>query len=216
MSFSALYSVLYRRVDRCRTLLVVIGGCWKLPARQWSWADNGCCCGGECFDDDGAEIMSWWLQESKSCLTDDWHCISTLWSCDTGPRWRLDVGSDVLPVHPELVALLIVFLLYALCICAVAQYTVLEANGKANGIGKISHPYPSRTLGPVWMPIQMSHYIRPGSWCACVWTWVFLSTSIHISVPCLTYSSHFRAIWTLNRANDMFLEPLVSFGVAMK
>jgi len=32
------------------------------------------------------------------------------------------------------------------CICAVAQYAVLEANGKVNGIGEISHPSPSQTL----------------------------------------------------------------------
>ena len=31
-------------------------------------------------------------------------------------------------------------------VCAVAQYAVLEANGKVNGIGEISHPSPSQTL----------------------------------------------------------------------
>ena len=50
-------------------------------------------------------------------------------------------------------------------VCAVAQYAVLEANGKVNGIGEISHPSPSQTLGPIWMPLQ---YITtsPGSRCA--------------------------------------------------
>jgi len=47
-------------------------------------------------------------------------------------------------------------------VCAVAQYAVLEANGKVNGIGEISHPSSSQTLGPIWMPL-----IRPlGSRCA--------------------------------------------------
>ena len=31
-------------------------------------------------------------------------------------------------------------------VCAVAQYAVLEANGKVNGIGEISNPSPSQTL----------------------------------------------------------------------
>jgi len=30
-------------------------------------------------------------------------------------------------------------------------YAALEANGKVNGIGKISHPSLSQTLGPIWM-----------------------------------------------------------------
>ena len=46
--------------------------------------------------------------------------------------------------------------------CAVAQYAVLEANGKVNGIGEISHPSPSQTLGPIWMPLQMYHYVPQG------------------------------------------------------
>ena len=59
--------------------------------------------------------------------------------------------------------------LYALCadldnivtvyflsrVCAVAQYAVLEANGKVNGIGEISDPSPSQTLGPIWMRLQI-------------------------------------------------------------
>jgi len=45
----------------------------------------------------------------------------------------------------------------------VAQYTVLEANGKVNGIGEISHPSPSQTLGPIWMLLQIYHYVRPRS-----------------------------------------------------
>jgi len=31
---------------------------------------------------------------------------------------------------------------------AVAQYALLEANGKVNGIGENSHPFPSQTLAP--------------------------------------------------------------------
>ena len=31
-------------------------------------------------------------------------------------------------------------------VCAVAQYAVLEANGKVNGIGEISHPSPPQPL----------------------------------------------------------------------
>ena len=46
------------------------------------------------------------------------------------------------------------------CICAVAQYAVLEANGKVSGMGEISNPYPSQTLGPIWMPLQIYHYVR--------------------------------------------------------
>ena len=34
------------------------------------------------------------------------------------------------------------------CVCMVAQYAVLEANGKVNGIGENSNPSPSQTLGP--------------------------------------------------------------------
>jgi len=41
--------------------------------------------------------------------------------------------------------------------CAVAQYAVLETNAKVNGIGEISHPYPSETLGPIWMSFQIHH-----------------------------------------------------------
>ena len=42
-------------------------------------------------------------------------------------------------------------------VCAVAQYAVLEANGKVNGIGENSNPYPSLTLGPIWMLLQIYH-----------------------------------------------------------
>ena len=51
-------------------------------------------------------------------------------------------------------------------VCAVAQYAVLEANGKVNGIGEISDPSPSQALGPIWMPLQIYHYVPPGSRCA--------------------------------------------------
>jgi len=39
---------------------------------------------------------------------------------------------------------------------------VLEANGKVNGIGEISHHSPSQTLGPIWMPLQIYHYVLQG------------------------------------------------------
>ena len=39
---------------------------------------------------------------------------------------------------------------------------MLEANGKVNGIGEISHPSPSPTLGPIWMPLQIYHYVPQG------------------------------------------------------
>ena len=48
-------------------------------------------------------------------------------------------------------------------LCPVAQYALLEANGKVNGIGEISNPYPSQTLPPVWMQFEIYHYVRPGS-----------------------------------------------------
>jgi len=51
-------------------------------------------------------------------------------------------------------------------VCAVAQYSVLEANTKVNGIGEMSNPSPSQTLGPIWMPLQIYHYVPPASRCA--------------------------------------------------
>jgi len=39
---------------------------------------------------------------------------------------------------------------------------VLEANGKVNGIGEISHPSPSKTLGPIWMPLQILKRLPQG------------------------------------------------------
>jgi len=51
-------------------------------------------------------------------------------------------------------------------VCAVAQYAVLEANGKVNGIGEILHPSPSPTLRSIWMWLQIYHYVRTGSRCA--------------------------------------------------
>jgi len=50
-------------------------------------------------------------------------------------------------------------------ICAVAQYAVLEANAKGNGIGEIWHPSPSKTLWPIWMPLQIHHYVPRESMC---------------------------------------------------
>ena len=39
---------------------------------------------------------------------------------------------------------------------------LLEANGKVNGIGEISHPDTIQNLGPIWMPFQMYHYVSQG------------------------------------------------------
>ena len=39
---------------------------------------------------------------------------------------------------------------------------MLEANGKVNGIGEISHPSPTQTLGPILMPLQIYHYVPQG------------------------------------------------------
>ena len=39
---------------------------------------------------------------------------------------------------------------------------MLEANGKVNGIGEISHPSPSQILGPIWTPLQIYHYVPQG------------------------------------------------------
>jgi len=49
----------------------------------------------------------------------------------------------------------------------VAQYTVLEANGKVNGIGENSRPYPSQTLWP--MPFQIYHYVPPRESMCKIW-----------------------------------------------
>jgi len=43
------------------------------------------------------------------------------------------------------------------------QYAVLEANGKVNGIGEISNPYPSLTVGPIWMPLQIHRESKKGA-----------------------------------------------------
>jgi len=104
-------------------------------------------------------------------------------------------------------------------VCAAAQYAVLEVNGKVNGIGEISHPYPSQTLGSIWMPLQIYHYvprelmckiwlksIQPLPLSACVKKWVFawvfclhirlsvclsIYLSIYLSVPHHAYRPHF-------------------------
>jgi len=61
-----------------------------------------------------------------------------------------------------------VFLIYHITrIRGSAIYTsVIEASGKVNGIGEISHPSPSKTLGPIWMRLQIYHYVPRGSRCA--------------------------------------------------
>jgi len=55
-------------------------------------------------------------------------------------------------------------------VCAVAQYVVLEGNANVNGIGEISHRYPSKTLGPIWVLICkiLLKSIQLLPLCACV------------------------------------------------
>jgi len=85
-------------------------------------------------------------------------------------------------------------------VCAVAQYAVLEANGKVNGIGEISNPSPSQTLDQfgcrfkyittspresmckIWLKS-----IKPLPPCACVkkrgFAWVFfVYISVYLSI----------------------------------
>ena len=45
------------------------------------------------------------------------------------------------------------------------RYAVLEANVKVSGRGQISHPTLPNPK-PIWMAIQIYHYVRPGSGCA--------------------------------------------------
>ena len=40
--------------------------------------------------------------------------------------------------------------------------SVIEANGKVNGIGEFSNPSPSQTLGPIWMPLHIYHHVPQG------------------------------------------------------
>jgi len=105
-------------------------------------------------------------------------------------------------------------------------------------IGEISNSYPSQTLGPISLPLQISFYITTSAQRVDVpnlskidsavaalrmrekhhFAWVFLLTylsidrSIRLSVLRHAYRSHFRAILTLNGSNDVFLQPVVPFG----
>jgi len=47
-----------------------------------------------------------------------------------------------------------------------ALRSVLEANAEVNGIGENSHPYPSEILVPIYVPLQIYHYVCPGIRCA--------------------------------------------------
>jgi len=70
------------------------------------------------------------------------------------------------------------------CVCAIVKYAVLEANGKANGIGEMVWPTlesrtakeqnrteqnTSQTLGPIWMPFQIYHYRPPRESICRIW-----------------------------------------------
>ena len=114
---------------------------------------------------------------------------------------------------------------------------MLEANGKVNGIGEISHPSPSQTLGLIWMLLQIYHQVRPGTRCANlikidsavaalrmrektrfrVGFFVYISVYPSIYPFFITPTGHiFSAILTLTGSNDVFLQPLVRFGGSMR
>jgi len=80
--------------------------------------------------------------------------------------WALYVFFVQFAVKPFVMVARIVLLGDRSRVCAVAQYAVLEANGKVNGIGEISNPYPSQILGLIWMLLQIYHQVRPGTRCA--------------------------------------------------
>jgi len=107
---------------------------------------------------------------------------------------------------------------------------VLEANGKVNWIGEISHPSPSQTLGPIWMQLQMYHYIPLGvdvqnlvtidlavaalrmrEKRGFLWGFLFTYPSVY---PLFTTPTGqiFSTTLTLNGSYDVFLQPLVPFG----
>ena len=110
---------------------------------------------------------------------------------------------------------------------------MLEANAKVNERGQISHPHPTKTPEPIWMAIQIYHYVRPGSGCAKFGAFGFCRyESAHArknAFSCgfflLTYPSiyfypffvgatgHiFGTTLTRNGLNDVFSHPLVPFG----
>ena len=123
-------------------------------------------------------------------------------------------------------------------VCAVAQYAVLEANGKVNGIGEISNLSPPKpldqfgcrfkyiTTSPQGVDVQ--NLIKIDSAVAAVrmrekrgfaWGFLFTYPSIRRSVyPFFaTSTGHiFSALLTLNGSYDVFLHPLVPFGIAMR
>jgi len=105
---------------------------------------------------------------------------------------------------------------------------VLEANGKVNGMGEISHPSPSETLPPIWMPLRIYHYVPQGvdvqnlvkidlavaALCMREETRFRVGFFVYISVyPFFsTPTDHiFSTILTLNGSYDVFLQPLVPF-----
>ena len=49
-------------------------------------------------------------------------------------------------------------------VCAVAQYSVLEANAKVNWRGQFSHPHPFETPQPISMSCQIYYYVPQWSW----------------------------------------------------
>ena len=77
-----------------------------------------------------------------------------------------EIGSDSRLPNLLRIKLVHFAFVYLSRVCAVAQYAVLEANGKVNGILEISNPSPSPTIRPIWMSLQIYHYVRPGSRCA--------------------------------------------------
>ena len=53
-------------------------------------------------------------------------------------------------------------------VCAAAQYAVLDANANVNGKVQILHLHLPKTPQPIWMAIQIYHYVclESGSGCA--------------------------------------------------
>ena len=56
-------------------------------------------------------------------------------------------------------------------ICTAVIYAVLEAGAEISNRGKMSHVHLSKTVGRIWMPIQLHHYIHLGSLVSKFWLW---------------------------------------------
>jgi len=54
-------------------------------------------------------------------------------------------------------------------ICTAVKYAVLEAGAEVSRRGKMSHVHLSETVGRIWMPIQLHHYIHLGGLMSKFW-----------------------------------------------